>query len=321
MSAEAKAETPTAAGEKKRKPEHHFFLKLEGIEGDATDAGYEGWIPIHSTSWGLGCGISLRSSRSRNKKNKKNGEGEEEKEIKTTEDIVIEEDETNEEAFHRRVRAEMADCVSQPSLSEVTLTKYTDDTSPHLLLHITVRRPFRKAIVEHVFDRTTTRFVLYDVLISGFSISGSEGGAGGRRRRYCESDDEEDDKEEDARLKPSFSESLSLNYQSMEITIIDKVRRPITLPKAPFAKFNPHKEDNSLPLPLELLTRVFSFLDQTSLVRAALATKRLAFAASEEELKVFETHTAGYSHPTAQATFDGRVLEPYWPPKADDSGF
>ena len=54
--------------------------------------------------------------------------------------------------------------------------------------------------------------------------------------------------------------------------VVDKVRRPLSLPKNPsFATFDPHQATaGAFSLPLELIVSVFLWLDQQSLSRAAM---------------------------------------------------
>jgi hypothetical protein len=67
---------------------------------------------------------------------------------------------------------------STPSISEVTVTKETDALAVH---HVVLRKPMRSAVIEVVqrSDKSTTRFMLGTVFLSGFSLS-----VGGRHRIY-----------------------------------------------------------------------------------------------------------------------------------------
>jgi type VI protein secretion system component Hcp len=236
----------------KKSVEYAFYLKLEGLQGSATTPGYEGWIPLHSFQFGVGVGIGSPSRRTPKAAKKQLTEDEEEAEAiaAAAGDIIV--DETEEEAFYRSVR-ESNTRISSPSISEVSLTKLTDATSPLLFLHTSLRKPFRRAIIEQIYDRTTIRITLGPaVFVSGFSVSADNG-------------PEDDDN------APSV-ESFSLNFQEVEMSVVDKVRRPLALPKTPsFTGFNPHQaREESFPLPVELITSIFWWLDQQSLSRASM---------------------------------------------------
>jgi type VI protein secretion system component Hcp len=179
-------------------------------------------------------------------------------------DIIV--DETDEEAFYRRVREGLVE-VSQPSLSEMTFSKFTDASSPVLFHLATLRRPLRRAVIEHVFDRTTTRFTLSPVFISSFSAAADQ---------MPEKDEDED---EDGEQHEDYGrESLSLNFHSVEMHVVDKVRRPLALPKTPaFGMYDPHQAEGAFPLPLELIVSVFLWLDQQSLSRAAQVASHIFF--------------------------------------------
>jgi hypothetical protein len=47
-------------------------------------------------------------------------------------------------------------------------------------------------------------------------------------------------------------------------------------------------------------------------------SKRLAFAASDEQLKVFVAHSVAYDHTLLESHLDGQLVEPFWPPTSDD---
>jgi ABC-type glutathione transport system ATPase component len=160
-----------------------------------------------------------------------------------------------DKAFYRRVR-ETGTRPSEASLSEVTLSKPSDASSPQLFHYSTLRRPLRTAVIEHVYDRTTIRFTLSSVFISSLSMSVDGDDNGGDA---CEP------------VAPG-TESLSLNYQQIEMSVVDKVRRPLALPQTTaFAGFNPHQGVGAgFPLPIELIIAIFSWLDQQSLSRASM---------------------------------------------------
>lgn len=296
-----------ATAAKKKVPQARFYLKLEGVQGCATAAGYEGWIPITSLQFGAGVGIGRRRApeASANKRKKLSGDDDEEEAAPAAGDIIV--DESDEEAFYRRVR-ETGPRPSEPSVSEVTLTKPSDATSPLLFHYSTLRRPLRAAVIEHVYDRTTIRFTLSSVFISSFSMSAQ------RKGQAATADDDDDC----GPVAPG-TESLSLHYQQIELSVVDKVRRPLALPQTPaFAGFNPHQGvDIGFPLPIELIVAIFSWLDQQSLSRASMACKRFTYAASDDQLKVFVAHSTAYSLAAADTHFDGRLVEPFWPPNTD----
>lgn len=45
----------------------------------------------------------------------------------------------------------------------------------------------------------------------------------------------------------------------------------------------------------------------------------MAYAASDDQLKVFEAHTVGYNVGKKDVYYDGRLSEPFWPPGKDES--
>lgn len=289
-----------ATAAEKKVPQARFYLKLEGVQGCATAAGYEGWIPITSFQFGAGVGIGRRRAPASANKTKKLSGDDDEEAAPAAGDIIV--DESDEEAFYRRVR-ETGTRPSEASLSEVTLSKPSDASSPQLFHYSTLRRPLRTAVIEHVYDRTTIRFTLSSVFISSLSMSVDGDDNGGDA---CEP------------VAPG-TESLSLNYQQIEMSVVDKVRRPLALPQTTaFAGFNPHQGvDAGFPLPIELIIAIFSWLDQQSLSRASMACKRFTYAASEDQLKVFVAHSTAYSIATTDSHLDGRLVEPFWPPNTD----
>jgi hypothetical protein len=47
------------------------------------------------------------------------------------------------------------------------------------------------------------------------------------------------------------------------------------------------------------------------------ACKRFAYAASEDQLKVFVDHSTAYNTTSMDAHLDGRLAEPFWPANSD----
>jgi len=219
-----------------------MFILLEGIKGTATQPGYEGWIPLRAITHNVGTAM-FRGFR----KKKAGKEKDEEEKDSEGGDIIV--DETEDEAYHRRMRSERKDNPpGNPSLSELTISASFGPHLPLLFQLGALRRPLRRAVIEHVVGRLTTRYTLRNVFLSGFSIS---------------ADDDEDERHH----------SLSLNYQGpIELMMEERVRRPLALPSTPgFTSFDPHKADSgSFSLPLELIVMTFGWLDQQSLARAAM---------------------------------------------------
>jgi type VI protein secretion system component Hcp len=277
MSSEASATT--------RQPQSFMFILLEGIKGTATQPGYEGWIPLRAITHNVGTAM-FRGFR----KKKAGKEKDEEEKDSEGGDIIV--DETEDEAYHRRMRSERKDNPpGNPSLSELTISASFGPHLPLLFQLGALRRPLRRAVIEHVVGRLTTRYTLRNVFLSGFSIS---------------ADDDEDERHH----------SLSLNYQGpIELMMEERVRRPLALPSTPgFTSFDPHKADSgSFSLPLELIVMTFGWLDQQSLARAAMACKRFAFAANDEQIKCYVTHSAGYDLIAHTNTLNGQNVPNYWP--------
>ena len=132
------------------------YIQIDGIKGESTAKGYEGWIEVGSVQWGVGRAISSPAGGNRE--------------------------------------------ASAPSISEITLTKTLDSTSPALFLRA-VSGIFNIATVKlHLVTpsgSTNTNTVFYkltlsDVLVSSQSNSASAG----------------DDRPQ---------ESISLNFSKIEV--------------------------------------------------------------------------------------------------------
>jgi len=178
-------------------PTVEIYGQFEGIKGFVKEPEHEGWMKLNSCQWGIGCGISSGGGWGRRTPEQIEAE---KKKREEEESAAKEKGETEEEEWGRKLRA-VVQC-SQPSLSEVTVSKESDAASP-LLLHLALmRKPTRKVTIEIVqaADKSITRFVLHDVFISGFSLSiGS-----GRRSNGSSSEP---------------NESISLNYQKIEMGV------------------------------------------------------------------------------------------------------
>lgn len=132
------------------------YIQIDGIKGEVTAEGYEGWIEVGSVQWGVARGISSTAG--------------------------------GREA-------------SAPSISEITLTKTLDSTSPALFLRavggISNIATVKLHLVTPSSGSTNTNTVFYkltlsNVLVSSQSNSGSTG----------------DDRPQ---------ESISLNFSKIEV--------------------------------------------------------------------------------------------------------
>jgi type VI protein secretion system component Hcp len=168
--------------QKTTEPAADLYLQLEGIHGSVTEPGHEGWIKIQSLQFGAGVAISngggrrYNQSREEREADKKKKEEEE----AAAEKAAAERGETEDERWERKVRSTV-EC-SSASLSEVTVTKETDASSPLLFHHVVLRKPVRRATIElvHRTDKSVTRFTLDTVFVSSFSLSVGNRSSNGR---------------------------------------------------------------------------------------------------------------------------------------------
>jgi type VI protein secretion system component Hcp len=194
--------------DQKKEPTADIYLFLDGIKGPLAEPGREGWIKVSSAQFGLGCAISTPGRYRRNRTPEQlEAERKKKEEEETEAQAAAERGETEDEAWARQIKASVS--CSSPSVSELTLTKETDASSPLLFHHNVLRKPLRKALMEVVReDKSTTRLELDTVFISAFSFSVGRGRA---------------------------SESFSLNYRSLEFGVEDaSVRYDITTQQAHF---------------------------------------------------------------------------------------
>ncbi|KAL0476574.1 ZMYM6, partial [Acrasis kona] len=143
------------------------FINFGEVVSDTKDGQYAGWFAIDSVQWGLGLGIS--SGRYSRKKDKP---------------VTF-----DEEGFAER------QC-SEPSISEISITKSHTKESPLLAFHSVTRRPFKKITIDVTTDgKPVSRYVLRKVYISGYSTSWGR--------------------------KDTLDESISLNFGSLEYVSFD----------------------------------------------------------------------------------------------------
>lgn len=111
-----------------------ILLSYEGIEGNATAEGYEKHIRVDSLQFGVGRGITMEPGNLANRE------------------------------------------ATRPSLSEVTFTHKTDNSATALFKEAVTGSKGKKVIVKFVQTGTDKlveymNYTLYDVLVSGYSIS------------------------------------------------------------------------------------------------------------------------------------------------------
>lgn len=115
-----------------------IYMQFDGINGNVTATGHEKWIELGSVGFGVGRGIVGTSPGKQ----------------------------SNREA-------------STPSFSELTLTKDVDETSPLLFSEACIGKA--KKVTIHFCEtgdtqiQTYLEYVLTEVLVSGYSVSGSGG--------------------------------------------------------------------------------------------------------------------------------------------------
>lgn len=138
-------------------------MKLDGVNGTVETGPYAGWFPINSFQWGSGKGVSDgRWGRRRNNNNNADND----KPPKRT--------------------------CSEPSYSEMTVTKSADGSSAFLLATMALNSCFSCIEIHMVAEDglILAQFRLFEVMISGFSSSG----------------------------ETDLSESISLNFVAFQMT-------------------------------------------------------------------------------------------------------
>eukprot|EP01117_Protostelium_nocturnum_P008477 TRINITY_DN3035_c1_g1_i2.p1 TRINITY_DN3035_c1_g1~~TRINITY_DN3035_c1_g1_i2.p1 ORF type:complete len:210 (+),score=89.11 TRINITY_DN3035_c1_g1_i2:639-1268(+) len=181
--------------ENKRKMKN--LMQVPGVKGGIKTKPYEGWLEIESFQWGMGLGIYS------GRRNRRGGSDSEE-----------EEEEQDIDTYKERE-------ASDPSISEITINKVHGFNSTRLLFRSFDKEKFPRVLIDQVVQLETgelipqSRFVLKEVLISGFSSSGGSG-------------------------EPT-SESLSFNFGSMEYSSFDEVGKEV-------ASFSYNTESNEAVL-------------------------------------------------------------------------
>ncbi|WP_347330413.1 Hcp family type VI secretion system effector [Marinimicrobium locisalis] len=116
-----------------------IYLEYEGIKGNVTAEGYKDHIAVQSLSFGVGRGISMEPGNLSNRE------------------------------------------ATRPTVSEVTLTKVADNSATALFKEAVTGSAGKKVTIKFVqtgADKVTEYmdYVLEDVLVSGYQISGSGDG-------------------------------------------------------------------------------------------------------------------------------------------------
>ena len=129
-----------------------IYVKIDGINGDATHLEHKKWLDVDSLQWGVGRGISTKTGSS----------------------------------FNREA--------SEPSVSEVTVTKTMDSSSSQLFQEACAGAAGKAVTIDLVTTGNPgdiyMQYKLHNALVSGYSVS-----SGGERP----------------------SESLSLNFTKIEM--------------------------------------------------------------------------------------------------------
>lgn len=109
------------------------YVKIEGINGNATHENHKKWLDVSSLQFGVGRAISTPSGSTANRE------------------------------------------ASEPSVSEVTLTKLMDESSPHLLIEACVGAVSKKTEIHLVSTGspgvTYAEYTLTNTLVSAYSMS------------------------------------------------------------------------------------------------------------------------------------------------------
>jgi len=240
------------------------YISFPGVKGPVRSSQHSGWFVCESLQWGIGVGISSPNRR------KKKG------------------DSDATEKTEPRVRQKRDS--SNPSVSEVVITKSLDSGSAHLCTNIIMKREYPQVEIDSIdadgFLQLNCK--LHYVMVSGYSVSAGNDGR-------C-------------------SESLSLNFTCAQFTSASRIRQPM---KGNLVKFkeDPGKDIEAIAhlgfaKTRDLLVRVFSYLDNTDLYYASMVCKKFYFAACDPILNVLEKHTMFYDLESIEPTrFDGEELE------------
>ncbi|KAF7985840.1 hypothetical protein HWV62_522 [Athelia sp. TMB] len=159
-----------------------IFAYFPGVTGSVSDDGYQGWIKLEEFQWGAGLGISRWRD---------DGADEEQ-----------EDEEVDENDFARK-----GEC-TDPSISEITITKCPGPESANLLFNMCGKKSYDKISIRFVRKAVGSStyvpymgYDTYNTLLSGFSVSAP--------RRY----------QEESKLP---GESLSLNFVVLDFITFNK---------------------------------------------------------------------------------------------------
>eukprot|EP01122_Echinamoeba_exundans_P008539 TRINITY_DN2850_c0_g1_i1.p1 TRINITY_DN2850_c0_g1~~TRINITY_DN2850_c0_g1_i1.p1 ORF type:complete len:265 (-),score=39.83 TRINITY_DN2850_c0_g1_i1:81-875(-) len=218
-----------------------YYLKLGDLVGPIDTGIYEGWFPIYSFNWGSGVAVSSgRWARRRRGNNNK------------------------------PVDPTKRTC-SQPSYSEMTMTRPADGVSAVLMSAMGLHTCFERAILEAVNSDglVVSRFTLHEVLISGFSCSGGDG---------------------------ESQESISFNYAAIESYTCSMLRTNLAVPSKLATPSS--SETSGVPQPFavtDIAARIFHFLETPELFNSGLSCKLFLRHASSPALKETIKNTVFFS--------------------------
>lgn len=132
-----------------------IFFYMDGVPGDATQAGYQGWMDIQSMTWNVSRNVNTLAGVAANRE------------------------------------------ASEPSISEVTLTKISDSSTTSLFQQACTGTAGKTAKIDLVTTGNAgvkyLEYTLHDALIAGYTV-----GSSGDRP----------------------TESISLNFTQMDVTYI-----------------------------------------------------------------------------------------------------
>jgi type VI secretion system secreted protein Hcp len=110
-----------------------IYLKMDGIDGDATHEQHKKWITVDSIQWGIGRSISTPTGSTHNRE------------------------------------------ASEPSVSEVTIAKQADVSTPRLFGEACTGKDGKKVVIDFVTTGspgdTYLQCTLSDTLVSSYSVS------------------------------------------------------------------------------------------------------------------------------------------------------
>src|SRR5688572_23273679 len=110
-----------------------LYLKMDGIDGDATHEQHKKWLTVDSVQWGVGRSIMTRSGSTMNRE------------------------------------------ASEPSVSEVTISKSADASSPKMFGEACTGKEGKKVVIDFVTTGspgdTYMQCTLSNTLVSSYSIS------------------------------------------------------------------------------------------------------------------------------------------------------